>query len=111
MRLGLTHLRFAAVALALATVSLAGPPARAFTIESLSATNADGSSRFADPDDQVKNFGQGAQPFGQNGPSVQFGAGQGPLGGFRGAPFGAFQGGANAIPPDPYGPRSLGNNN
>ncbi len=111
MTLGLTHLRLAAVALAVATVSLAGPSARAFTIETLGATNPDGSAKFADPDDQVKNFSGGTQPFGQNGPTMQFGAGQGPLGGFRGAPFGAFQGGANAIPPDPYGPRSLGNNN
>jgi len=110
MRLGLTHLRFAAVALAFATVSLAGPPARAFTMETLGATNPDGSAKFADPDDQVKNFGGGTQPFGPNGPTMQFGGGQGPLGGFRGAPFGAFQGGANAIPPDPYGPRALGNN-
>jgi len=97
-----------AAALAVATVALTNPSARAFTMESLSA-NPDGNSRFADPDDQVKNFGQSAQPFGENGPSVQFGAGQGAVGGFGGIPFG-FQGGANPAPPDPYGPRSLGNN-
>ena len=62
-------------------------------MENLSA-NPDGNSRFADPDDQVKNFGQSAQPFGENGPTVQFGAGQGYVGGFRGVPFG-FQGGDN----------------
>ncbi len=97
-----------AAALAVAAVALTNPSARAFTMENLSA-NPDGNSRFADPDDQVKNFGQSAQPFGENGPSVQFGAGQGPVGGFGGIPFG-FQGGANPAPPDPYGPRSLGNN-
>lgn len=102
-----TQLCFAA-ALAIAVVALTSPSARAFTMENLSA-NPDGNSRFADPDDQVKNFGQSAQPFGENGPTVQFGAGQGYVGGLRGVPFG-FQGGDNATPPDPYGPRSLGNN-
>ena len=34
-------------------------------------------TRFADPNDRVKNFeSQGSRPFGQNGPVVQFGAGQ-----------------------------------
>lgn len=107
MTMGWMQLCFA-VALAVATVALTNPSARAFTMENLSA-NPDGNSRFADPDDQVKNFGQSAQPFGENGPSVQFGAGQGPVGGFRGVPFG-FQGGADPTPPDPYGSRSLGNN-
>src|SRR5208283_5513221 len=102
-----TQLGFAA-ALAIVVVALTSPSARAFSMENLSA-NPDGNSRFADPDDQVKNFGQSAQPFGESGPTVQFGAGQGFVGGFRGVPFG-FQGGNNAIPPDPYGPRSLGNN-
>ncbi len=109
MTLRLTQLVAAAAALAIAVVSLTGPSARAFTIETLGG-GSDGNSRFADPDDQVKKFGQGATPFGQSGPSVQFGVGQGPLG-FRGAPYGSFQGSANPVPPDPYGPRSLGNNN
>jgi len=102
-----TQLGFAA-ALAIVVVALTSLSARTFTMENLSA-NPDGNSRFADPDDQVKNFGQSAQPFGESGPTVQFGAGQGYVGGFRGVPFG-FQGGNNATPPDPYGPRSLGNN-
>jgi len=92
--------------LALAAVVFSNPAARAFTMENLSV-NPVGNSRFADPDDQVKNFGQSAQPFGENGPSVQFGAGQAPIGGFGSRPFG-FQTGPT--PPDPYGPRSLGNN-
>ena len=107
MMLRSTQLHFAAAALAIAVVSLTGPSAQAFTMESLSA-NPD--SRFADPDDQVKNFGQGTQglqPFGQNGPMVQFGARQGPIGAM--GPFSHFQGnGFNDAPPDPYS-RPLGN--
>jgi hypothetical protein len=107
MTLRLTQLYFALVALAIAAVSLTGSSARAFTMESLGS--GDGNSRFADPDDQVKNFGgtQGAQPFGPNGPIVQFGAHQGPIGAM--GPFGHFQGnGFNNPPPDPYS-RPLGN--
>ena len=79
MTLRLTQLRFAAAAFfavtsAIAAVSLTGASARAFTMETLSTGG--NSTRFADPDERVKNFGQGAQPFGQTGPSVQFGGGQ-----------------------------------
>jgi hypothetical protein len=79
MTLRLTQLRFAAAAFlavssAIAAVSLTGTSARAFTMETLSTGG--NSTRFADPDERVKNFGQGTQPFGQNGPIVQFGAGQ-----------------------------------
>jgi hypothetical protein len=63
----------AAVALVAALV-LAAPSAWAFSTENLN-TGQNGNSRFADPDDQVKNFGQGPQPFGANGPTLQFGAG------------------------------------
>jgi hypothetical protein len=81
MTLRLTQLRFAAAAFfaataAFAVISLTGSAARAFTMETLSTGG--NSTRFADPDERVKNFGQGSQPFGQNGPSVQFGAGQAP---------------------------------
>lgn len=79
MTLRLTRLRFAAVALfaaalAFAASSLAVPSARAFTMESLS-TNGGNTTRFADPDERVKNLAPGSRPFGQNGPAVQFGAG------------------------------------
>jgi hypothetical protein len=57
-----------------AAVTLAASSARAFTTENLN-TGQNGNSRFADPDDQVKNFGQGSQPFGSNGPTMHFGAG------------------------------------
>jgi hypothetical protein len=87
----------AAVIVALAAISLAGASARAFTIETLGGGSSDGSSRFADPDDQVKNLGPRTQPFGQNGPTVQFGQGQGPLV----HPFGGF-GRPDAPPPMPY---------
>jgi hypothetical protein len=102
-----TQLRFAAVAFgalasAVALVSLTGPSARAFTMETLSTGG--NSTRFADPDERVKNFGQGAQPFGQNGPIVQFGAGaaQGPIVHPFGGPHGGFYG-----PPQPL----VGGNN
>jgi hypothetical protein len=83
MTLRLTQLRCAAAALSaagaiVAVVALTTPSARAFTMETLS--NGGNSTRFADPDERVKNFGQGqgSQPFGQGGPTVQFGGGQAP---------------------------------
>jgi len=81
MTLRLTQLRFApvglfAAALTSAALSVAVSPARAFTMENLS-TNGGNTTRFADPNDRVKNFeSQGTRPFGQNGPVVTFGAGQ-----------------------------------
>jgi hypothetical protein len=55
-----------------AAFALASHSAWAFSTETLNA-GQNGNSRFADPDDQVKNFGQ--QPFGANGPMFQFGGG------------------------------------
>jgi hypothetical protein len=93
-----TQHRFAAAALAIAAVSLTAPGAQAFTQENLNA-NGSGNSRFADPDDQVKNFGQGSQPFGPNGPTLQFGAGAGA----GPQPFNRYQGFAPPPPPpQPY---------
>jgi len=91
-----TLVRFATFALfAWAAVSLTTAAARAFSQENLNI-NGVGNSRFADPDSQGSNLGRGAQPFGPNGPSVQFGAHQGGL-----TPFGRSQGsGSNAPPPD-----------
>lgn len=106
MTLRLTQLRsaaaaFLAVTSAIAVVSLTVASAHAFTMETLSTGG--NSTRFADPDDQVKNFGsQGSHPFGPNGPVVQFGAGagsdagQGPLVRPFGGPHGGFYG-----PPQP----------
>lgn len=105
MTLRLTQLHFAALATALAAVSLTGASARAFTMENLS-TNSDGNSRFADPDAQVTTPGRGGmQLFGPGGPTVQFGGGQGaPIGHYPGAGFAA----PSSPPPDPYS-RPLGN--
>ena len=102
----LMQLGFAAAALVMAVVSLAGSPARAFTFESLGG-NSSGGATLADPDDQVKNFGNGGTSLlGPNGPTVQFYAGQGPV-----SPFSSLKGFApGPPPPQPYGPRSLGNN-
>ena len=107
MTLRSTHLGLAAFALAIAAFPLAGSTAQAFTFQTV-GPNGNGGQQFADPDDQVKNFGSGGtQPFGPGGPTVHFGGQSGPFG----SPFNPFQGGgANDIPPDPYGPRSLGNN-
>lgn len=81
MTLRLTQLRFAtlgvlAAATALVASSVAVSSARAFTMENMS-TNGGNTTRFADPNDRVKNFeSQGSRPFGQNGPVVNFGGGQ-----------------------------------
>ena len=107
MKLRLT-LYFAA-ALGIAAIALHDPAAHAFTQENLTISG-DGTSRFADPDDQVKNFGQGAHPFGQNGPVVQFGAGSnsaGPTINPMARPNG-FNGMNSGPPPLPYS-RPLGN--
>jgi hypothetical protein len=102
MRLRVTHLRFAMVALVFATMSLAGPPARAFSINSGSGTNSDSSAKFGDPDDQIiQNFGSGGSSSGQSGPTVQFGV-QRPSDPAQGGPGGLLQ---------PLGPRSLGSGN
>jgi hypothetical protein len=108
--LRLTQLPFAALALGIVAVALTGPPAWAFTQENLSASQ--GGSRFTDPDDQVKNFGQGGtQLFGPNGPTVQFGAQQGPSQYSPLSPLNRFQGnGYNNPPPNPYA-MPLGNGN
>jgi hypothetical protein len=99
-----TQLRFAAAVLAIAAISSAGSPARAFTFQSIGGTNAGGSAKLADPDDQVKSPGKGGVSlFGSNGPTVEFNAGQGPIGRFQGLPSGP-------PPPQPYGARSMGNN-
>jgi len=106
MMVRLIQLGFTAAALVIAAVSLAGSPARAFTFETLGG-NSTGGATLADPDDQVKNFGNGGTSLlGPNGPTVQFYAGQGPV-----SPFSPFPGFAPGPPPPrPYGPRSLGNN-
>ena len=73
MTFRLGHIGLAAVAIVSATIPLTGHTARAFTINTESATDADGNARFADPDEQVQNFGRGGSLFGQGSPSVQFG--------------------------------------
>ncbi len=98
MMFRLTQFLFAAAALwALALVSLTSHTAQAFTTENL-RVNGDGGSRYADPDDRVKNPGQGQgyQPFGPGGPTVQFNQGQArPFGGPRGYMAPPMSGGNN----------------
>jgi hypothetical protein len=81
MILRLTHLQFAAFALfALAAVFSTRQSVHAFSTENL-RTGSDGTSRYVDPHEQVKNFGQrqGYQPLGPNGPTVQFNQGPSPM--------------------------------
>ena len=80
---------------ATAALALIVPSARAFTMENL---NANPDARFADPDNQVKN---GVMPFGQNGPSVQFGMQPGQPGSqFLHTPMTGFA--PSNPPPEPY---------
>jgi hypothetical protein len=66
-----------AVIWAVAGVSLTGPSANAFTMETLS-TNGGNTTRFADPNERSRSSGQGMQLFGQDGPTVQLNGGQAP---------------------------------
>ena len=108
MMLRSMHARFTAIALiAAAAVSLPVASAWAFSQENLQSGGTD-SPKFADPDDQFTNSGQGAHLFGPNGPTLQFGVHQGPV-----SPFGGFQDSDhdNGSPPDPYyRPLGSGNN-
>jgi hypothetical protein len=107
MTLRLAQLRLAtlaavAAATVLAASSMAVSSARAFTMENLS-TNGGNTTRFADPNDGVKNLGsQGARPFGENGPVMQFGAGAGST------PYRPFNHGYG--PPQPLVGGNSGNN-
>jgi hypothetical protein len=90
--------RFAVAAAVFGMISLIAYSVRAFTIDNQSATDAYGNARFADPDEEVQNFGRGSFLFSQSGPSVQFGTP---------APFVGTQGGANWAP-QPLGPGAFG---
>jgi hypothetical protein len=92
--------QFAIAAAVFGMISLIGHPVRAFTIDNQSPTDAYGNARFADPDEEVQNFGRGGFMFGQSGPSVQFG---------MPAPFVGTQGGTNWAP-QPLGPGTFGAN-
>jgi len=103
-----THLGFAAAALAIAVLPFAIFPAQAFTFQNSDGSSA-GSARFSDPDDAVKNSGNGVSLFGPGGPTVEINGGPAsvnPIGRF--SPLQGFSSGQR--PPDPYGPSSLGNN-
>jgi hypothetical protein len=91
-----SKLRVTALALAIVAIVPAAPSAWAFSTENINA-NQNGNSRFADPDDQVKN---GQTPFGPNGPTVHFGTSSNNSGA---SPFSSrFGGNANSPPPNPY---------
>lgn len=86
------RLRFVAGALAIATLALPGQAAHAFTFQTVTPTNPDGSPKLVDPDNQTKNRTT-VSPFGANGPTLQFG--RGPMSRAYGAPPRPFNGGDN----------------
>jgi hypothetical protein len=94
----LTQLRFTVCALfAVAAVLLTASSVQAFTLEDI-RSGGGSNSPFADSDNQIRNSDRGAQPFGPNGPVVQFGVQQGPS-----TSFSRFRGNAFSTPaPDPY---------
>jgi hypothetical protein len=94
MALRSAHIALAAVAAVFGTIVLTDHAARAFTINTESATDAYGNARFADPDEQVQNFGGGGSLFGQGDPSVRFAPG----------PIDRAPGGTNWLS-QPFGPR------
>jgi hypothetical protein len=53
-----THLRLAL----LATMLFIAPAAQAFTIDTNSMTNGDGTAKFNDPDEAIEQFGNGSAP-------------------------------------------------
>jgi hypothetical protein len=55
----LKHLHLALFA---AAMLFAVPAAHAFTIDSKSMTNSDGSPKFTDPDETIEQFGSGSSP-------------------------------------------------
>ena len=80
------RIRFVAAPLIVAAlVPVTTASAWAFSQETVQP-GGNSNSTFGDPNDRFTT-GNGAHPFGSNGPVVQFGVQQGP-----GAPFGRFQG-------------------
>jgi len=98
MMFQLTQFRFTACALfAVATILLTASSVQAFTLEDLSSGRGS-NSPLVDSDNQIRNSDRGSQPFGPNGPVVQFGVQQGPS-----TSFSRFRGNAfNTPAPDLY---------
>ncbi len=90
--LRMAFLGFATAALALFMLPWAAPSAQAFTLENLGAGSTDGSARYADPGQQVKNLGRGTIQFGEGGPII----------GPQAPAFGGFMGSGLVAPPEPY---------
>jgi hypothetical protein len=54
------YLMYLQLAVFVAAVVLAAPGARAFTVDTKSMNNSDGSPKFTDPDEQIERFGRGS---------------------------------------------------
>ncbi len=66
-----------AAAFGLAMLAMLAPPAaQAFTMDNQANSNANGSARYTDPDEQFSGSGDGQTVIRQGNTSIQFGQGQ-----------------------------------
>lgn len=68
------HHRLSVVAAAFAMAVLVAPAAQAFTMDTQSNTNSDGSARYADPDSRLTGSGDGQTTLRQGNTTLQFGS-------------------------------------
>jgi hypothetical protein len=69
----LPHYRLGVFAAAFGLAVLAAPAAHAFTMDTQSNTNADGSARYTDPDSRLTGSGDGQTTLRQGNTTLQFG--------------------------------------
>ena len=67
------HHRLAVFAAAFGLAVLAAPAAHAFTMDTQSNTNSDGSARYTDPDSRLTGSGDGQTTLRQGNTTMQFG--------------------------------------
>jgi hypothetical protein len=70
----LPHHRLGVFAAAFGLAVLIAPAAHAFTMDTTSNTNADGTARYTDPDQRFSNSGDGQTTIRQGNTSLQFGS-------------------------------------
>ena len=68
------RMRLALAIFAAATI-VAAPAAHAFTYDTKSNTNSDGTPKFADPDEKIERFGSGDAPAQSGGTTFRFNVG------------------------------------
>jgi hypothetical protein len=72
-----SHHRLAVLAAACGLAVLAAPAAHAFTMDSQSNTNSNGTARYTDPDERFSGSGSGQTTFQQGNTTLRFGGQQG----------------------------------